>query len=326
LCWSFFWPILLVLNIDSSHSLSTRIKKVLKMPLLGKDHLSRGRGEVALLNKVLYTTADCIVMALSYSLIFTSLGPRIATTVFGSIVDDMLTEPIGSVRPFQGYLLMGGIVLYFAKVLYWNWCMSHSNTISIGAILLVGVGYYYFLAFSILLTVYVVNRMPEPWEIVVSVLVEPLSLLHELLVDWELTEFKRTKRRGELLDYGYHSACRHPNYFFNFFPLGAIGLMSGSKEIALMWVGIQIFWAYTQSGPGLEAYMATNYGDKWTIYCQRVPFVWPRPHRLWKILSFQYVGEKKKKILASGRLSMLNLDPKLLEEFRKGLAEEDQDD
>lgn len=188
------------------------------MPLLGQDHLSRGQGPIQKFNQIFYTSADITVIVLNTLLLYTSLGPTVASYFCsgddGDNDDDndggCLTEPLGTARPLQAALLLNGILIYFVKVLYWNWIFSHSNTISVSTVLLVGFGYYYFLTFSIMVPTYVVNRMPSPVEIALAVIVEPLTLFHELLADRELTEFKATKKKGELLDYGYHSACRHP--------------------------------------------------------------------------------------------------------------------
>lgn len=295
------------------------------MPLLGKDHLARGSGDVQLFNKVAYTGANFSVQYTTYRLLFTDFGPWCASVVAQKLGLDtsaaLLDMPIGEARPLQAYLLLGGIALYSAKVLFWEWKFSHSNTLSIGAIVLVGFWYYYALIFSIMLSTYLVNRMPTTVEIAISVIVEPISLMHELLVDYELTEFKRTKAQGELLDYGYHSACRHPNYFFNFFPLAAVGLMSGSPAVGLAWFCIQVFWAYNQSGPTLEKYMKDNYGRSWREYCKRVPFVLPKPYRFAQMLAFRYVGDKKQKIQATGKMSMIGLDKSMLKSLQKEAAE-----
>lgn len=259
------------------------------MPLLGRDHLSRGQGEVKMFNRLFYTFSIVTVLALSAALLFTELGPKMAAKVFGPDAVE-LSEPLGTARPLQSGLLLGGILLYEAKVLYWYWVYNHSNTITVATVLLVGYAYYYFMILSIILPVYLVDRMPSDIEIALALLVGPLSLFHELMADREMALFKSSQRKkGELLDYGYHSACRHPNYFFNSFPIGCIGLMSGSRHVANMWVCIQVFWAYQQSGPGLEEYMAKNYGEKWKKYCNTVPFFVPSFQSLKDILLFKYI-------------------------------------
>jgi hypothetical protein len=153
-----------------------------------------------------------MIISLCAALIFTTLGPNVASylSFFCDGEQGCLTEPLGTARPLQAFLLMNGICLYFVKVLYWNWFYSHSNTISVATVLLVCGGYYCFLAFSIIIPAYVVNRMPSNWEIGLAVILEPMTLLLEILTDWELFTFKATKKKGELLDYGFRSTCRHP--------------------------------------------------------------------------------------------------------------------
>jgi protein-S-isoprenylcysteine O-methyltransferase Ste14 len=295
------------------------------MPLLGKDHLSRGRGPTKALNRFLWSLGELSVISISYLLLYTRLGPTTAS-FFDS---DCLSEPLSTIRPQQANVLMFSIVIYFLKTLVWQWVYSHSNTISLAAVLFVGGFYHSFLVSSIIVPSYVVNRMPSQAELVLVAIVEPLALLHETLADREMSEFKMTKKKGELLDYGYHSACRHPNYFFNSFPIGCIGLLSGSPFVGLFWVAVQVFWACTQSGPALESYMANNYGEKWERYCQQVPFLVPKPNRLYKILTMQYIGDKAAKIKASGRASMFDISKdelKRLQDELKELNDDDDDD
>ena len=111
------------------------------------------------------------------------------------------------------------------------------------------------MALSICLGAYHANQMPATWEIVAGSAVFLVALLHETLADRKLAEFKRRNDKGVLLDYGYHAACRHPNYFFNTFPFPCVGLMSGSYAVAGMWLIVQVFWAHAQSGMSLEGYM-----------------------------------------------------------------------
>lgn len=101
--------------------------------------------------------------------------------------------------------------------------------------------------------------------------------------------------------------------------------MSGSWSVGSMWVGIQVLWAYNQSGPGLEAYMAKSYGQKWERYCKVVPFVFPKLKNLLKILQFQYVGTKAQKIKASGRASMFDISPDELKKLQQELQDLDYD-
>jgi hypothetical protein len=112
------------------------------------------------------------------------------------------------------------------------------------------------------------------------------------------------------LDYGYHSSCHHPNYFFNSFLIGCIGLLSGSPFVGLFWVVVRVFWECTQIGPALESYMANNYGEKWERYCQQF---W-NPN-----LIVQYLGTKQP------RSRLLEVLPCLT--FQSWLqADEDDDD
>ncbi|KAL3911869.1 MAG: hypothetical protein SGILL_007115 [Bacillariaceae sp.] len=261
------------------------------MPLLGKDHLSRGRGPTKALNRFLWSLGELTVVTVSYFLIYTDLGPKVASL----LASDCLSEPLGTVRPQQANVLMLSIVIYFMKTLVWQWVYSHSNTISIAAVLFVGGFYHIFLVSSIIVPSYIVNRMPSTAELVFVAIVEPLALLHETLADREMSDFKASKKKGELLDYGYHSACRHPNYFFN-------------------------------SGPALENYMAANYGEKWKRYCNQVPFLIPKPHRIFKILTMQYIGDKASKIKASGRASMFDISKEELKKLQDELNELDYDD
>ena len=120
------------------------------------------------------------------------------------------------------------------------------------------------------------NRKPATWEIVAGYAVFLVALLHKTLADRELAEFKRRNDKGVLLDYGYHAACRHPNYFFNTFPFPCVGLMSGSYAVAGMWLIVQVFWAHAQSGMSLEGYTEENYGEAWEKYCKSVPFFFRR--------------------------------------------------
>ena len=292
------------------------------MPLLGSDHLSRGRGPTKALNRLLWSLGEITVVTVSYLLIYTDLGPKVASY----LDSNSLAEPLGTVRPQQANVLMLSIVIYFLKTLVWQWVYSHSNTISVAAVLFVGGFYHIFLVSSIIVPSYIVNRMPSTAELVLVAIVEPLALLHETLADREMSDFKATKKKGELLDYGYHSACRHPNYFFNCFPIGCIGLLSGSPYVGLFWVAVQAFWACTQSGPALEQYMEKNYGMKWKRYCKQVPFLVPKPHRFFKIISMQYVGDKASKIKASGRASMFDMTKEELKQLQDELKELDYDD
>mmetsp|Transcript_44260 Transcript_44260/g.107035 ORF Transcript_44260/g.107035 Transcript_44260/m.107035 type:complete len:324 (+) Transcript_44260:585-1556(+) len=304
------------------------------MPLLGKDHLARGRGEIRVFNQICWSISEISVVTLSALLIFTKSGPTIASYFCpssssssgeggneDSTQQQCLSIPLAEERPLHAYVFMFSIIAYFCKTLYWNWFYSHSNTISIAAVLFVGVCYHYFLVSSIIVPAYIVNRIPSTWEIVFALSLELLSLIHETFADREMSQFKSTKKKGELLDYGYHSACRHPNYFFNSFPIGCIGMLSGSKLVGIMWCAIQVFWACTQSGPALEAYMADNYGKKWEKYCKVVPFLIPKPKHIYKILMFQYIGTKADKIKASGRASMFDISAAELKALQEELAE-----
>jgi len=90
------------------------------MPLLGKDHLARGSGDVQLFNKVAYTGANFSVQYTTYRLLFTDFGPWCASVVAQKLGLDtsaaLLDTPIGEARPLQAYLLLCGIALYSAKV------------------------------------------------------------------------------------------------------------------------------------------------------------------------------------------------------------------
>jgi len=70
--------------------------------------------------------------------------------------------------------------------------------------------------------------------------------------------------------------CRHPNYLWNVFPFASIGLISGCLPMFGFWVFIQVFWAYTQSAPNHEIYMAKRYGVEWDEYKKRVPMLIPK--------------------------------------------------
>lgn len=260
------------------------------MLLLGRDHLLRGRGPVKLFNQVLFTIADLPVIAASFILLCTEQGPDLASAVFGDDDETLLAEPLTAVRPIQAYIILCGITIYFLKVMFWTWTCSHSNTCGVGTVIFVAFGYHLFVVLSICLAVYKVNREPALWETVVGTVVFVTALVHETLADRELTEFKKSKAKGEVLDYGYHSMCRHPNYFFNTFPFPCVALMSGSYVACAMWVTIQTFWVHTQSGPALEQHMATNYGAAWIRYCKSTPFFFPGGADLAKTLSFHYVG------------------------------------
>lgn len=270
--------------------------------LLGRDHLLRGRGPVQLFNQILFTVADFPVIAISFLLLCTKHGPHFASVVFGGD-DDLLAEPLSAVRPMQASLILCGITMYFVKVMFWTWNYSHSNTCGIGTVLFVAFGYHLFVVVSICLAVYKVNQEPAVGEIVVGTVVFVTALVHEILADRELFEFKRQKSNNKkaakgagagavVLDYGYHAMCRHPNYFFNTFPFPCVALMSGSWTVCAMWATIQLFWVHTQSGPALEQHMATNYGVAWVRYCQSTPFFCPASVAdLVNTLSFHhYVG------------------------------------
>lgn len=67
--------------------------------------------------------------------------------------------------------------------------------------------------------------------------------------------------------------------------------------------------------------MKQNYGRSWREYCKRVPFVWPKPYRLVNMLAFKYVGDKKQKIQATGKMSMIGMDKSMLKTLQKETAE-----
>jgi len=260
------------------------------MPLLGRDHLTRGQGPIMLFNKAFFTLADVPAIVVSALLLFTDRGPNLASAVFGDI-DTLLTEPLAADRPFQAWLIFGGITLYFLKVFFWSWTYSHSNTVGVGSAIFVALGYHLFVVLSICLAAYQANRMPTTWEIANGAAVFCIALLHETLADRELADFKKRKTGG-LLQYGYHSICRHPNYFFNTFSFPCIALMSGSYPVFALWVFVQVFWAHAQSGVALETYMASKYGAEWESYCKSVPFFFPKFGDLINVLIFKHVGVK----------------------------------
>jgi len=266
------------------------------MPLLGRDHLSRGRGPIQLFNKILFTAVDLVVTSSAVILLCTPHGPQFAMKVIGDDNGEdekyllLVTEPLVQVRPFQVYILLAGICLYFFKVIFWTWTYSHSNTVGVGSALFV-MSYHEAVVLSICMAAYLTNRMPTMWELVTASVIFFVALLQETLADRELGLFKKnSQNKGKLLDYGYHSMCRHPSYFFNMFSFPCLGLVSGSYVLCGMWLFIQIFWVYAQSGPGLGNHMATTYGTAWERYCQSVPFFFPDIRDLGKALSFQYVG------------------------------------
>jgi steroid 5-alpha reductase family enzyme len=75
------------------------------------------------------------------------------------------------------------------------------------------------------------------------------GLIMETLADIQLTKFRETSRKGQLLDYGWWSRTRHPNYFGD-------ALFWWGVFIAIIGTSPEVIW--TIIGPILMNYLLVN--------------------------------------------------------------------
>ena len=256
--------------------------------LLGRDHLQRGTGTSDYRKVATFTVLSLVLFAMAVMTLCGSFGVWLASTVFGDHV--AIVGTVFEARPLQAILIMALVAVYEAKVFYYYWVLSHSDTLGWFAICLLIFGYHLALWMSIALAPYVIERDVTVIEMVVVVFVFLVSIVHETLADRELTQFKKVKgQEKKLLDYGYHSMCRHPNYFFNSFAYPSIAILTGSYYLFGFWFAVNLLWIYTQSGPSLETYMRSSYGEAWKNYEEKTPFLFPKIGSLWQALRFRFV-------------------------------------
>ncbi len=96
--------------------------------------------------------------------------------------------------------------------------------------------------------------------------------------DYQKLQFKKQRdSKGKILDTGFWSLCRHPNYFGDFLIYVSFGVLAGN------WWGVvsplvNIGQYLGDAIPKSEEMSAKRYGDDWDSYKQRVkcliPFVY----------------------------------------------------
>jgi len=122
------------------------------------------------------------------------------------------------------------------------------------------------------------RMMPLGWEDYVAFGVYVVGTVIHFGSDYQKQRFKAKAGPGrKLLDTGFWSLCRHPNYFGDFLIYVAFGLISGS---VWGWVApvLNLLQYVFDAIPKSEAWLAERYGEGWDGYRRRVrkfiPFVW----------------------------------------------------
>jgi len=276
--------------------------------LLGRDHLIRGNeGGVSSWNKLFFLINEVVVHVLQYWVLKRGGGELFwqacSYYVFGETEESNLANY--HVPEWQANAVLFASVLYTLKVMRWNFFVSHSNTVGVGTCIFVCLGYHTFAHISVSLACFRSWFAVRPGDDAATVArKEELayfwaclglamcagSLVLEAVADQQLAAFKANKSSNSgksdkeladgqdkrVCDVGMWGWCRHPNYLWNVFPFASIGLISGCLPMFGLWVFIQVFWAYTQSAPNHEIYMAKRYGAEWDEYKKRVPMLIPK--------------------------------------------------
>lgn len=254
--------------------------------LLRGDHISRGRGAAAYTPQVLaFLFVQIAMIAFAYWETVQGGGLVLLEKLFG--VSGV------SLEPTHAWLLFVAMAVYHVKVFRWSGFVNHSNTLGIFTLVLVTC-YHTFAMFSIGMSAYYhghgTNFRPTRSIQIVFLVLTVVVLSLEAMADQQLARFKQYKSASDknseqlkalvgensstyderVCRVGMWGYCRHPNYFWNLFPFAFAAVVGGNWACALMWVGIQVFWAFTQSMPALESFMADKYGRDWEEYCGRV--------------------------------------------------------
>ncbi len=269
--------------------------------LLG-DHLARGRGPStynARLGSFLLVQLAMIAFAYWETV---SGGGRIVYEITFKVE----TPPL---EPSHAWLIFSSMAVYHLKVFRWAGFVCHTDSMSAFTVVLVTC-YHMFAMFTIGMSGYYGDSFPmnnywgspegkyspapPQWFQILFLGLACAVLLLEAVADHQLAFFKRYKggdpsgeelttffvARGDeskdmyqerVCRVGMWNWCRHPNYFWNLFPFAFAALVGGNFACFGMWIFIQVFWAYTQSMPALEGYMADRYGQDWDAYCRKVP-------------------------------------------------------
>jgi hypothetical protein len=277
--------------------------------LLCRDHLTRGNdGGVSGWSKLFFLITEVAVHFLQYWVLKRGGGELFWRACSYYVLGETESSSKWAdyhVPEWQANVVIVASLLYTLKVMRWNFCVSHSDTVGVGSALFVG--YYHVWAhisvslacfrswFAVLpdddaATAAKKEAFAYFWAFLGMAMCAG-SLFLEAIADQQLADFKAKKSSnkgnpdGELergadekrvCDVGMWGWCRHPNYVWNVFPFASIGLISGWLPMFAVWVFIQVFWAYTQSGPNHEIYMAKRYGAEWDEYKKRVPMLIPK--------------------------------------------------
>eukprot|EP00746_Dinoflagellata_sp_MGD_P157450 gnl/MRDRNA2_/MRDRNA2_86210_c1_seq21.p1 gnl/MRDRNA2_/MRDRNA2_86210_c1~~gnl/MRDRNA2_/MRDRNA2_86210_c1_seq21.p1 ORF type:complete len:267 (+),score=27.70 gnl/MRDRNA2_/MRDRNA2_86210_c1_seq21:93-893(+) len=247
--------------------------------LLCRDHLTRGKGAVPVFNKVFFALLEVVSCAFGHYILFLGGGPA-----FWGLLG---VECRDTVDPVQAWAILAAYLCYVVKVVRWNCLVSHTDTVGPFSALFVFV-YHLYAVGSVAACAFISPFETLPLAMLIAGLsLTVLSLVAEAVADEQLKNFKTAKyaaieegvphKDGNVCKTGLWGLCRHPNYFFNCFPFTGCGLLSGCWWLALVWFGIQVFWAYTQSMVQHEAYCAEKYGEEWEAYCEVTPKLFPLP-------------------------------------------------
>jgi steroid 5-alpha reductase family enzyme len=112
-----------------------------------------------------------------------------------------------------------------------------------------------------------------------------VAIAGETLADEQMRRFKRSARKGAIIDAGLWAWSRHPNYFFEWlgwlaYPM--IGFDSADPLSYMSWLAPALMYLILRWGtgvPALEATMLATRGDAFRLYQQRVSAFFPLPPR-----------------------------------------------
>lgn len=254
--------------------------------LLCGDHLVRGSGPQNFTNACLFTAVEVIITCI---LVWECLfgGSRV---VVGCLFGEGYVAKHGipqDVESLKACALLYTTGLYTLHVVSWTLCLSHTNTVQTRSLFLI-FWYHIFLHCSqpvVAILPYSYYALPD-WMWWAGTGLATVCFSLEMLADLQMSSFKAKKLNAadssyqleghsRILDKGLWAYSRHPNYLFNAIGVFGIGLTTGCLAYAFIWLGIQVFWVYAQSGSAHEEYMARKYGAEWMEYTRRTSFFVP---------------------------------------------------
>lgn len=133
----------------------------------------------------------------------------------------------------------------------------------------VGLGYclpFYFIA---------LDDAPLGWWDGLAVGVYVVGTVFHAGADYQKMRFKQIpKSKGRILDTGWWSLCRHPNYFGDFLIYVSFALLAQNPWA---WIApfLNLFQYLFDAIPKNEKWAAEKYGERWTAYKKSTPMFLP---------------------------------------------------